>query len=431
MLLEFAVKNYKSIKDKTVFSLVAEPSRSKDFNLFEIELPKNDKVRLLKVAAIYGPNASGKTNLLKAINSLRMLVGNPPNQHEEIHEYDPFAFSETCLTSPTYFKLDFIGYESVKCTYEIAFDKKRVLKENLYHYPKGVKKKMYEREQSVSGDDYYSMISVNDNGKSKKVPVYNNQLLLSNFHFEKKGSVLGKIYTYLTSIDFAVTDPIELYRFGNDLLIEKIFNDPTLHKRIDAFLRRSDTGISGSQIEPQKFDTMVTPDVYSGYGTGKKKYQVKFLHDYIESGSIRQVKSLSFKKQSSGTQHAFVLLAQIFMNLDNESGGIVLIDELDTSLHPLLAEQLIKLFQSETTNPNHVQLIFTTHDTNLMDRYRLRKDQVWFTDKGKNLATDLYSLQDFDSVREDTPFEKWYLAGKFKALPQLPSVDAIYAGNDA
>jgi hypothetical protein len=112
-----------------------------------------------------------------------------------------------------------------------------------------------------------------------------------------------------------------------------------------------------------------------------------------------------------------------------ELGNTLIVDELDTSLHPFITKMIVMLFQSQTTNPKNAQLIFTTHDVSLLDRDLIRRDQVWIAEKSEKGSTELYSLQDFD-VREDTPFEKWYLAGKFGGLPQIKSIESLFVEDE-
>jgi len=125
-----------------------------------------------------------------------------------------------------------------------------------------------------------------------------------------------------------------------------------------------------------------------------------------------------------GTQILYSLGGKVLLTLQN--GGVLIVDEFDTSLHPFLTRMLVLMFQSEKLNPQNAQLIFTSHDMTLLDRDIIRKDQVWIAEKNQYGASDLFSLQDFESVREETPFDKWYLAGKFGGLPTIKSVDTIF-----
>ena len=155
------------------------------------------------------------------------------------------------------------------------------------------------------------------------------------------------------------------------------------------------------------------------------KYQVYAEHNFKnELGEIQNA-HLPIDEESHGTRNTYIIGTLIHQALEN--GRTILIDELDTSLHTNIVRTFVELFQSPMTNPKGAQLIFTTHDTNIMNQRYMRKDQIWLVEKDKNGVTDLYSLQDFPEAREDTPFEKWYLAGKFGGLPIIPSVEEIYA----
>lgn len=140
-----------------------------------------------------------------------------------------------------------------------------------------------------------------------------------------------------------------------------------------------------------------------------------------------QIHPLPLDEESHGTKTLYCLGGKILKSLD--SGSILFIDELDTGLHTHVCKMLISLYQDKRINPKNAQLIFTTHDTNLLDRTVFRKDQVWFAEKDAKGKTELFSLQDFNDVREDTPFDKWYLAGKFGGIPNLKSLESLFVEN--
>ena len=134
--------------------------------------------------------------------------------------------------------------------------------------------------------------------------------------------------------------------------------------------------------------------------------------------------TLSLLEESIGTQSLFVLGAKIIETL--EKGSVLVVDELDTSLHSFITKMIIMLFQDKNINNKNAQLIFTTHDISLLDKDLIRKDQVWITEKNDKGETDLYSLQDFENLREDTSFDKWYLSGKFGGVPQIKSLKDFF-----
>ncbi len=204
-------------------------------------------------------------------------------------------------------------------------------------------------------------------------------------------------------------------------ITENLAQEKAVHARLNEIIRKADIKINGVEIQELKEEGYKFPP---DFPEEKKKeiidrnrFQLFGVHDLYEDrkpvGEVR----LDFKEESHGTQTLFPLAGLFLMQM--RLGGTLFVDELDTSLHPDLTRMLVALFQSEQMNPKHTQLIFTTHDTTLLDSGLLRKDQVWFTEKDEFGETDFYSLQDFDGVRETTAFDKWYHAGKFGAKPNL------------
>jgi AAA15 family ATPase/GTPase len=139
---------------------------------------------------------------------------------------------------------------------------------------------------------------------------------------------------------------------------------------------------------------------------------------------LHQEAGLSFDEESNGVKTLFSVGGRMLDALSK--GETIFVDELETSLHPYLSKVLVSLFQNKRINKKNAQLIFTTHDTNLLDKTLFRKDQVWFAQKDEFGETDLYSLQDYSDVREDTPFDKWYLAGKFGGIPNIKSLENLF-----
>lgn len=200
-------------------------------------------------------------------------------------------------------------------------------------------------------------------------------------------------------------------------------------QRLNQLISQIDIQIEGLEIKamdkeafqfPKELPSELVEKVFN-----QEKYQVFGKHKYYENGVFQRMESLHIAKESHGTQNLFALGGYLFDALDE--GAIVFIDELDTSLHPFVVKLILNLFQNEQTNPHHAQLVFTTHDTSLLDETLLRRDQIWFTEKDASGATELYSLQDIEGVREDSAFEKGYRVGKYKAIPKIPSLAYIFA----
>lgn len=419
MILEFEVENYRSIKERQVFSLVAESSKSKPANVFEHQLANGDTVRLLKAAVIYGANASGKSNLLKAFASLRDFVLAKLSVNDSIDLYDSFLFDTESANLPTTFVLTFIGKNNHKFRYEISFNKTEVFKENLDYYPKGKPQNLYKRpiQKSANGDIHTAKLGQIRNHKELKV--FKNQLVLSKFGFDTPDEFFLPIYQYFDAANnlFILDSSKHSSEFNKNLTKEHLKHNNKLLSKINHLIQFADTKIEGIDIEEIE---------RKNKRNETKEYRLFGTHSIFNSKKEKAgTHLLPFKEESKGSNLLLTLGALIISML--EVGGILLIDEIDTSLHPKLAKTLVHLFQSPVANPKNTQIIFTTHETTFLDKDLFRKDQIWFTEKNDYGETELFSVQDFDKVREDTPFDKWYMAGKFGGIPDIKAIEAIFS----
>ena len=215
--------------------------------------------------------------------------------------------------------------------------------------------------------------------------------------------------------------------FTNEIT-ELLSKNKILLNRMNALLAHADTGIKAIMIEEKDEDSFVFPDqidkdikqqILSMY-----KYKTVAIHNkYIDQEPAGEGE-LPFSEESSGTKQLFTIGGAILDALDK--GKPILIDEMDIYLHTNISKMLITLFQNKRINNKNAQLIVATHDVNLLDRTLFRKDQIWFTEKDEYGVSSLYTLQDFTDVREDTPFDKWYMAGKFGAVPVIKSLENLF-----
>ena len=195
-----------------------------------------------------------------------------------------------------------------------------------------------------------------------------------------------------------------------------LYNNIEIRTKLSKLIKGADTKINDISIEKSRenLSRSTFQEIFSVFG----------IHDVYSNSKIESLYELPLKEESVGTQSLYTIGADILKVLDK--GGVIAIDELDTSLHPYLTKMIVMLFQSEKTNPYNAQLIFTTHDVTLLDRDLIRRDQIWLSEKDEKGVSDLFSLQDFEGLREDTPFDKWYLSGKFGGLPQIKSIESIF-----
>ena len=419
MILEFEVENYRSIKDKQVFSMVAESSKSKPDNVFEHRLASGDTVRLLKAAVIYGANASGKSNLLRAFFNFRLFIVAKLSINDPITFYDPFLFDKTSKNNPSRFCLTFIGEGNYKYRYAIAFNNEEVFQESLDYYPKGKAQNLFKRlpEKSKDGSIHTAKLGQIKNYKTLKV--FKNQLILSKFGFNTPDEDFSPIYQYFNANNISILSPITHNDLENliDTNAIRLAENPELITNLNKLLHISDTKIEGVFVVKKAAQGKKN-------STRNKEYDSFANHAVFDNQQKIDTISLSLDQESKGSKMLFALGVNILYQL--KLGGVYIVDEIDTSLHPKLAKTLIQLFQNKTSNPKNTQIIFSTHETAFLDKDLFRKDQIWFTEKNEYGETELFSVQDFDKVREDTPFEKWYMAGKFGGIPDIQSLETIF-----
>jgi len=389
----------------------AETSKSKLQNVVDVKLSNGQELKLLKAAMILGANASGKSTLIRAFYNLVFFLIRKPNVGEGVWMYEPYLFDKRYAQMNSEFEIVFIGPQNVKYEYKIEFNRSQIVYESLTSYPNGKPKKLFVRETETDASDIHK-ITV---GK-KEIKVFSNQLLLSKFGSDEPDEELTAIYKYLGGYN-VINNTNEAHRVHSIKLIgNRLINNSLLKDRIDKLIGFADTKIRGIQIEVDSEDIKRSTD---------SPYIVSGLHEVFDNDQrTNETLPIHFSEESFGTQALYHLGGRILLAL--EYGLVLIVDELDASLHPFLTRMIVMMFQSEKINPKNAQIIFTTHDMTLLDRDLIRRDQVWITEKNERGTSEMFSLQDFDGVRQETPFDKWYLAGKFGGLPTLKSIDSMF-----
>jgi AAA15 family ATPase/GTPase len=428
MILEFTIENFRSIKNRQTFSMIAESSKMKGGNVFDVSLPNGDSVRLLKTAMIYGANASGKSNFIKAFQIfIQLITRRISGAGRPVRGYEPFLFEKETVDQPTIFELIFV-FESVKYKYRVAFNISNIVEEELVYFPKGQKSTVFKR--SGSSTELLHKIKMGGDFNSKQFEVFNNQLGLNKFGTDTPHDSLSKLYVYFDSIE--INNAIS--RTSNYGHVRRIAthliraDKQILLRRLENMIKVADTKISGLDITPLEVPLgRFSPNDNEGQRLTKetiKTTQTFGIHKMYENGVESGFEKLEFNEESEGTNALFWRGGLILEKLDE--GGILVFDELDNSLHPKLVKFLVSLFSNPRSNPNNAQLIFATHEVTLLDRDLFRTDQIWFAEKNIRGETELFSAQDFDGVREDVPFDKWYMAGKFGGLPKIEDIESIF-----
>lgn len=418
MLIEFTVGNYRSFKNPVTFSMVAANLVSQDKSLDENNVfTVDDDLKLLKSAAIYGANASGKSNLAMALAFVRrfMLTSSKDTQSTDEIEIEPFRLSTETEGQPSFFEIVFL-IDQVKYRYGFEVTTERVVSEWLYYVPKKRETNLFERKL----DEIKLTKKYDAEGIQKRTR--KNALFLSvsaQFNVEIAEIVLDWIHDRLNIISGLNDDDYKgftILSLGNNEYRQEIIQ----------LINKFDLGIDGVKVQlheltpdllPQNMPEEVKKRIIQ---ERRKATSIGILHKkYDSDGNYELTEEFDLENhESQGTQKIFSWAAPLVMIL--KRGETLVIDEFDARLHPLLSQSIVQLFNSKETNPHNAQLIFMTHDTNLLNRKIFRRDQIWFTEKNRYGATDLYSLAEYN-VRNDANFENDYIKGRYGAIPYIGS----------
>ncbi|MGB3655273.1 MAG: ATP-binding protein [Rivularia sp. (in: cyanobacteria)] len=417
MLIEFSVGNYRSFKEPVTFSMVAANLVAKDKELDENNVfAVDNELKLLKSAAIYGANASGKSNLAKALEFMKSFMVNSSRetQSTDAITVEPFRLSTDTEDKPSYFELVFL-MDGKRYRYGFKANQKQIISEWLYYVPKVRETKLFEREIN----SFKISKSYEASGIQKRTR--DNALFLSvsaQFNVGFAENILEFVNHELNIISPSQQDICLIYT------IDCLINDDNKND-ILKLLKKLDLGIDNIQVELRDFtnDTFPNnlPDNMKQITLDLKRANtasIDTMHQkFDENNNYHSIEKFNFKNhESEGTQKLFALSGLLIQTL--KEGDVLIIDELDARLHPLITTAIVELFNSKEANPNNAQLIFMTDDTNLLSNKLFRRDQIWFTEKNRYGATDLYSLAEY-KIRNDASFESDYIKGRYGAIPYI------------
>lgn len=384
MLLQFSVTNHRSIRDTAVISMKAAPDKT----MKEILISPDGKKKMVPAMAIYGANAAGKSNVIHALLLMREMICGvyaKPLKGSEL-PYEPFAFIDE-KTEPTAFEIIYY-YESIKYAYGFSFDRHSIRKEYLYHWPNGREALIFSREN----EQYEFRESIQEQltlaGRTSE-----NRLYLTSSN-EWNCAQTEKAYLWFQQKLCGMMET----GISNETTIGAIRENGEEKRKIVNEMMLADLGIC---------DVVLS-------GT-KEKPVISTVHQLTTDDGEQKQYSLLLDQESVGTQKFF---SRIGLWMEAMRSGLVLVvDEIEASMHPLLTRHLIEMIQDQTMNKNHAQLIFTTHDTGLLDFNILRSDQIWFAEKDeKSMQTEIYALTEF-SPRNAENIAKGYLQGRYGAIP--------------
>jgi AAA15 family ATPase/GTPase len=418
MLIEFSVQNYRSIKERATLSMIASPDDTNSSNVMRDE---NIDDGVLRTAVIYGPNASGKSNIVNAMQFLRnfVLTSHMIQKGQKLN-YQPFKLNEESRALPSKFHIVFLR-KGTRFSYALDIEQDRVINESLYSYPKGRRSLIFDRTNSK---EFKFTKDKTEQGFISDRTLENVSYLSNSTRLNYKGT--AEAFDWFRE-DFytagLANDPS-----SEDLIFELIKN-PHMKKKVLKALAEADVDISDvsakrTAIEYSKLPPGLKPLIRNFMLLSNQEeviaYETKTIHKTKgKDGKEELVTFDMMLEESEGTKRLFVLMGPIIDALVH--GKTLILDELDVRLHLLITKMLIGLFQDEEQNRSGAQLVFTTHDVNLLDLQLFRRDQIWFTEKDESTkGTLLFSLVEF-SPRKEENIEKGYLAGRYGALPFIPT----------
>jgi hypothetical protein len=420
MLIEFSVRNYRSFWETQTLSMAAGPTKDlQEENSFAP--PVKGLPRLLRSAVVYGPNGGGKSNLVAALTFMQdfVLSSSKESQEGEGIECTPFLLHSQGPAQASEFEVVFIQ-DDIRYQYGFETTRERVTHEWLFTFPGNRAQRWFERsyDPKKQKEEWYLGAKLLGSKKTWQDATRSNALFLSTA-VQLNSEQLKPVFTWFK----------KLVTISHGELIPPGFTAETCEDEnkcgdILQFLQGADIQVDEIEVKEKKLETFKFPpgvpeelqNVIRKDLQGKSIKEVFFKHRISDSGD-----SVLFplKEESDGTRKLFAYAAPWLDVLHN--GRVLVVDELDNSFHPHLVRYLLKLIHSPETNRQNGQLIFSTHDTSILDSNILRRDQIWFMEKDDGFATQLYPLTDFHP-RKNEALERGYLQGRYGALPYIGEV---------
>ncbi len=426
MLLEFSIENYRSIAQKQVFSMVASGQKYKlDENSFLV--PNQPQLHLLKSSLIYGANASGKSNILRSLSVIKDIVTQSATRIQTNDKLPvfPFLLDREYAAKPSNFAIVFIQ-DNIRYQYSISLDQNRIYEETLTAYPKGRSQLWFKRLYHQETHEYNWYFGPQLKGAKQiiKMFVRPNSLFLSH-GAQNNHPQLTSVYEWFSKklfiFDFDGVDFIENY---DDLTAIKCHHDAAFSQLIMKFLTVADIDILDLDISSKSLKDKYKnqENLLNLLKNNQEKTEISDNNYESKSYTVQTIRKMnnsedlvkfSLEQESQGTQRLFKIMGPFLIALIE--GKIIVIDELGKSLHPIISKLIMSVFNSNN-NYRGSQILFTTHDTSLLDQDILRSEQIWFTEKNEHKETQLYCLADFKPVKNES-LQTGYLQGRYGAIP--------------
>lgn len=423
MLIEFRLTNFLSIREQATLSLVKGKGKELEaMNTFGPEAPATPQ--LLRTSAIYGANAAGKSNIIKALQVMRGIVLKSASEGQvgAVLPVTPFLLDESSANQPTEFEVIFVN-QGVRYQYGFVATNERIIEEWLLAYPKGRPQRWIEREYEEQNQSYSwgSMDKLSGQKQVWQNATRGNALFLSTA-IQLNSHQLRPVFEWFAKI-------LHVAAIGgwNPAFSVGLCEKPETKNEIVTFLKTADVAIDGVQLEREKFDVDRLPSDMPE--TVRKEMLERFRDETIVNVKTAHILGngtkvlFDMEDESDGTQKIFALAGPWLDTLRN--GYVLVIDELHDNLHPSILRFLVMLFHSQETNPRNAQLVFVTHDTSILSQDVFRRDQIWFCEKSKEQCTSLYPLTDFSPRKGVESLERGYLSSRYGALPYIKDYQKV------
>jgi len=426
MIKSASIQNFRSIKD--LIALDFSKSNRKKGGLSNYISISN--IEIATSSVIYGANASGKSNLLRAFKALEYLVLNSAKfaPDEKLGPFEPFRLAKGFDKKMVNIELEFF-IDQIRYIYSLVFGEKLIVQEKLLFFPMGKEATLFNRVKGkeIQFGEYFK-------GEKKTIEKLTlpNQLFLSKaaennaesalpvFHFFKNRI---KVYPFLN----------QYYESGLERFYAKRLADEPespFAKKLNALICALDTGINSISAKETDWNSVKFPDNMPD-NIRKKiqedfKYEIKTVHElFDENNKSSGLIDFDIDEESTGTRSLLSIGGIIIDAL--EKGSVLVIDEFEKNLHPIITSYLIKLFNEKIFNPKNAQLIFATHDLTQLNEELFNRDQVWFTQKNEFGATELIRCSDIKGLRLNAPLDKWYVAGRLGGTAIINDTNFVMA----
>lgn len=409
MLIRFSFKNFKSFKDENCLDMEATSLKEHEYNVAKI-----DNGEYLKVSAIYGANASGKTNVLQSFDYMknRILISDDSKKSSPIDEENIYSFMIN--DEPIALEIEILAKNNKIYKYGFELVKDNIISEWLYEKRVNKFYSIFERENN-------NIKMVKDNKLPKLANIDERTVFLNIYSkIDRNNEDFSNVYDWFVNSTYLDLGNPNFESFINNRVSLKILSDENYKKELLKFIKTFDSGIEGIKT---------TPDSIEAVKSNNGIIDIEVIH----RGENGELKALPFYLESNGTRKMFHLFDFFMDALKN--GMVLFVDELDAKLHPLLTRYIINLFHNSETNKGNGQLIYSTHDTVNLNKETFRRDEIWFAEKDKDGISEIYALSDYileddknagKKVRNDATYNKDYLTGRYGAIPVLEEFDIDY-----